>query len=152
MGVLHGLSSMSGPLAERPLDLSINGLGLNTSRVLGRFLARAFDFFFPDVALDETLPFKLGRFDFIVISQVTFNQNRMLISTLEDARSFLKSGGFLVVSRAGQNALGSDNDSATGCAKALVEAGFESIEEAPIIPTLGVPRIPDPDIWIAYAH
>lgn len=143
---------MSGPLAERPLDLSINGLGLNTSRVLGRFLARAFDFFFPDVALDETLPFKLGRFDFIVISQVTFNQNRMLISTLEDARSFLKSGGFLVVSRAGQNALGSDNDSATGCAKALVEAGFESIEEAPIIPTLGVPRIPDPDIWIAYAH
>jgi len=143
---------MSGPLAQRSIDLSINGLGLNASDTVGRSLARAFDFFFPDVELRHPLPFRMGTFDFITLSEAMFNHKRTAISIVENIRGLLKTPGFLVVSQASHAITEVNYSDAVNFVETCHEAGFEFVEEVPIIPTLGVPAIPNPDLWIAHSR
>ena len=142
---------MSGPLTQRPRDLSITGLGLNASDTVGRSLARAFDFFFPDVELQHPLPFKQGKFDFVTLSEVALERG-LSVEFLVATKELLKAHGFLVVSRKSLATAETNHLGKARFVEVIGEAGFKFIEEVPIIPTLGVPAIPNPDVWVAYSR
>ena len=104
LGVLHGLSSVSGPLSSRSRDDSIRGLGVGDSSALAASLARAFDYTnthinsFPGLDISHVPEPLAGQFAFVTCSDVLEHVLPPVDSAVSGLASLLSRTGFAVIS------------------------------------------------------
>jgi hypothetical protein len=103
-GVLHGLSSVSGPLSERTRDATVLGLGVGDSVALSASLAATFGYTnshidrFPELDIRAIPPTLAGQFRFVTCSDVLEHVLPPVEAGISGLLSLLSSTGFAVIS------------------------------------------------------
>lgn len=103
VAVLHGLTSMSGPICTRPHDHSVRGLGISDDSLVAAALARSFNYVntvlhgFPCLDLTETSDIS-EKFDFVTCSEVLEHVIPPVAKSIANLHGLLSNNGFAVVS------------------------------------------------------
>lgn len=102
VAVLHGLSSLSGPLSSREHDHSVRGLGISDEVRTAAALARAFDYVNTDLYRFPTLNIVDSsalseRFDFVTCSEVLEHVLPPPERAIANIKELLVAGGFAVL-------------------------------------------------------